>query len=145
MNKMSATIEITTQLLQNHIRNTMEKLTPLLQMANAPMVKYFTEQLWKNNIPAEIQREIQTIDDINEAVEIYWQHLNADPCENATIDKFKHFRSFLTSAKQFHLDDLDDVWVSPEKLKQIFDNERSKTLPIKGFMSVKKNHEVSKK
>lgn len=141
---MGATIEVTAQLLQNHIRNTLEKLTPLLAMANAPMVTYFTEQLWKTHVPAGIQQEIQTKEDINDAVEIYWQHLNVDhDAENVVNDKFKHFRAFLTNAKRFHLDNLDDVWVSPEKLKQIFDTQRRQTLPIKGFMSVKKNHEVS--
>lgn len=141
---MGATIEVTAQLLQNHIRYTLEKLTPLLAMANAPMITYFTEQLWKTHVPAEIQQEIQTKDDINDAVEIYWQHLNVEhDGENVHNDKFKHFRTFLTDAKRFNLDNLNDVWVSPEKLKQIFDAQHSKTLPIKGFMSVKKNHEVS--
>lgn len=139
---MGATIEVTTQLLQNHIRNTLEKLTPLLAMANAPMVTYFTEQLWDTHIPAEIRQEIQTNDDINDAIDIYWQHLSTDNCSTVENDKFKHFRSFLAGSKQFHLDNFEDVWVSPEKLKQIFDTQRSRTLPIQGFMSVKKNHEV---
>lgn len=139
---MGATLEVTTLLLQNHIRNTLDKLTPLLAMANAPMVKYFTEQLWKTHIPEEIQREIQTKDDIRDALEIYWQHLDIDSNENPANDKFKNFRAFLANAKNFHLDNLDDVWVSPEKLKQIFDGERNSSLSIKGFMSMKKNHEV---
>lgn len=140
---MSATIDVTAQLLQNHIRKTLEKLTPLLAMANAPLITYFTEQLWKKHIPIEIQREIQTKDDINDAVEIYWQHLDANHSDQADNDRFKHFRAFLNDTRMLHLDHLNNVWISADKLMQIFDSGRSKTLPIEGFMSIKKNHEVS--
>lgn len=142
MNKMSATIEVTTQILQNHIRCTLDKLVPLLGMANAPMVTYFTGNLWKTHVPHEIQQEIQTTADIKEAVEIYWQHLDLELHEIEVKDKFTHFRAFLKSARHCHLDNLQDVWVTPEKLKQIFDNQHNSPLAIKGFMSTKKNHEV---
>lgn len=142
MKKMSGTIEITTQLLQNHIRNTLDKLCPLLNLANAPMVKFFNENLWKTHVPNEIQQEIQTTADINEAVEIYWKQLDIEENNIEVNDKFKHFRAFLNSTKQYHLDSFQDVWITPEKLNEIFDNQRNTPLAIKGFMSTKKNHEV---
>lgn len=142
MNKMGATVEITAQLIQNHIRTVFECLGPLLGMANAPMVTYFTNKLWNTHVPVEIQREIQTTDDINEAVEIYWKHLDAEQIDPVANDRFKHFRAFLTRARRHHLDYFDDVWVTPEKLKQILDAHHRTTLPIGGFMSEKKNHEV---
>lgn len=139
MNKMGATIEITTQLLQNRIQNTLEKLSSMLPMANAPMVKYFTDEFWKTYIPKEIQQEVQTKDDIKDALDIYWQHLDSAPHDN---DKFRHFRAFLLDCRKHHLDRFEDVWITPETLKHIFDTKRTNPLPIKGFMSTKKNHEV---
>lgn len=135
-------MEVTVQLLQNHLRNTMERLMPLLSFANAPMVKFLTENLWEQMIPHEIQQEIQTPSDIQSAVEIFWSHLNEESFNNNNNDKFKHFRAFLANNHQSHLDNLRDAWITPEKLKQIFDTQRNSPLPIKGFMSTKKNHEV---
>lgn len=136
-------MEITTQLIQYHIRNTMEYLTPLLSMANAPMVTYLTENLWKTHIPQEIQDEIQTTSDIKSAADIFWNHLNTDQNDCTTNDQFKHFRSFLRKNTEFYLDNLQDVWITPEQLKYKFNTQRPNPLPICGFMSTKKNHEVS--
>ncbi|XP_031637289.1 methyltransferase-like protein 25 [Contarinia nasturtii] len=119
----------------------MEKLTTLLGMANAPMVSYFTEKLWKTHIPNEIQREIQTIDDINAAIDIYWKHLDRDD-ELVCKDKFKHFRSFLTTSRQYHLDNFEDIWMTPDSIKQILETQHKNPLKIHGFMSTKKDHEV---
>lgn len=141
----AAAMEITTQLLQHHIRNTMEYLVPLLGMANAPMVTYFTENLWKTRIPKEIQDEIQTTSDIKSAIDKFWTHLNTDQNDHATNDQFKHFRAFLWKNRQFHLDNLQNVWITPEQLKYTFNTQRINPLPIRGFMSTKKNHEVKEK
>lgn len=139
----AAAMEITTQLIQHNIRNTMEYLTPLLGMANAPMVTYLTENLWKTHIPKEIQDEIHTTSDIKSAIDIFWNHLNADKSGDCmTNDQFKHFRAFLRKNGEFHLDNLQDVWITPEQLKYSFNAQRSNPLPIHGFMSTKKNHEV---
>lgn len=138
---MCATIEITTQILQNHIRSTLEYLTPLLGMANAPMVSYITDNLWKKHVPMEIQQEIQISSDIESAVNIFWTHLNEIQNTEESADKFKHFRAFLSSNKQYQLDSHPDIWISPQRLKQILDSQRN-YLPMKGFMSHKKNHEV---
>lgn len=135
-------MEVTAQLIQNHLRTTMERLMPLLSFANAPMVKFLTENLWEHMIPPEIQHEIETPSDIQSAVDIFWSHLNEESFNKDKSDKFKHFRAFLANNRQNHLDNLRDVWITPEKLKQIFDTQRSSPLPIKGFMSTKKNHEV---
>lgn len=137
------TMEVTVQLLQNHLRTTMERLTPLLGLANAPMVKFLTENLWKKMVPMEIQHEIQTPSDIQSAIDIFWTHLNEDSFHNDNMDQFKYFHAFLKNNQQNHLDNLCDVWITPEKLKQIFDTQRNQPLPIKGFMSTKKNHEVN--
>lgn len=140
---MGAIREVSIQLLQQNILKTLDRLVPLLSMANAPMVTYFTHQLWKTHIPIEIQQEIQTTSDIQSAVDIYWQHLNNDFNHLENNDKFKHFRSFLANTKQYHLDNLDDIWTTPDQLQQIFNNQRTSPLPIKGFMNTKKNHEVN--
>lgn len=136
-------MDVTKQLLQHHIRNTMEYLMPLLQMANAPMVTYFTENLWKTHIPKEIQTEIQTTDDIKSAIDIFWSHVNADQSDCGRNERFKHFRAFLWKNHQFHLDNLQDVWITPEQLKYAFNAKRTNPLAIRGFMSTKKNHEVN--
>lgn len=140
----AASMEVTKQLLQHHIRTTMEYLMPLLGMANAPMVTYFTENLWKTHIPKEIQMEIQTTSDIKSAIDIFWTHLNSDQSDREKNDQFKHFRAFLWKNQQFHLDNLQDVWTTPEQLKYTFNTKRTNPLPICGFMSPKKNHEVNK-
>lgn len=133
-------VQVTVQLLQHRIRTTLEHLVPFLGLANAPMVSYFTQQLWKTYVPPEIQQEIQTTSDIAHAVDIYWQHLN-EPASSA--ERLQHFRSFLFAAKQCHLDSMPDMWTTPDKLKTIFDGHDIKALSIHGFMSTKKNHEVN--
>lgn len=137
-----AAMEVTTQLIQHHIRNTMEYLRPILGMANAPMVTYLTENLWKTHIPMEIQDEIRTTADIQTAVDIFWNHLKTDQSDCATTDQLKHFRTFLRRNTEFYLDNLRGVWITPEQLKCAFDTQRANPLPIHGFMSTKKNHEV---
>lgn len=137
-----AAMEVTTQLIQHHIRNTMEYLRPILGMANAPMVTYLTENLWRTHIPMEIQEEIRTTSDIQTAVDIFWNHLNTDQRDCATTDQLKHFRAFLRKNTEFYLDNLRGVWITPEQLKCAFDTQRANPLPIHGFMSTKKNHEV---
>lgn len=140
----SASMEVTKQLLQHHIRSAMDYLMPLLAMANAPMVTYFTENLWKIHIPNEIQAEIQTKSDIKSAIDIFWTHLDdTHQSDCGTGDKFMHFRAFLRNNRQFHLDKLQDVWITPEQLKCTLDAKRANPLPIRGFMSTKKNHEVT--
>lgn len=139
---MCATMEVTTQILQNCIRNTLEHLTPLLGMANAPMVSFLTENLWKRHVPAEIQKEIQIPSDIESAVNIFWTHLNENQNNAENSDKLENFRAFLSKNKQFQLDSHPDIWISPQRLRQILDTQRSHPLPMKGFMSHKKNHEV---
>lgn len=137
-------MEITTQLLQHYVRSTMEHLVPLLAMANAPMVTYFTENLWKNRLPKEIQDEIQSTDDIESAVDIFWTHLDVNQCnKHGGDDRFKNFRAFLMKNRQFHLDNAQDLWITPEQLKSTFNMQRTNPLPIHGFMSTKKNHEVN--
>lgn len=140
----AAAMEITAQLIQHHIRTTIEYLTPLLGMANAPMVTYLTENLWKTHIPKEIRDEIQTTSDVQSAVDIFWHHLHTDQSDCTPNDQFNQFRTFLRKNREFHLDNLRDVWITPEQLKQKFDTQRSNPLPIRGFMSTKKNHEVKR-
>lgn len=139
---MSGTSELTKQLLQKHIKSLFEYLTPLLPMANFPMVKFFVEDAWQTNIPHEIQTEIRTQSDIKAATEIYWQHLNMDYQDFP--DNLKHFRTFLSNARKHHLDSCYHLWITPEELMKKFNhNNLSDAVPIKGFMSIKKNHEVS--
>lgn len=138
---MSGTSELTKQLLQKHMKSLFEYLTPWLPMANFPMVKFFVENAWQANIPQEIQTEIQTQSDIKAATEIYWQHLNVDYKD--LPDNFEHFRTFLSNAKKHHLDSSNNIWITPEELMKKFSNNYSDAPPIKGFMSIKKHHEVS--
>lgn len=138
---MSAASELTIQLLLKRVKSVFDYLTPFLPLANFPMVNFFIGKAWQMNIPKEIQEEIQTQTDIEEATEIYWQHLHAKNCDYSS-EKFKHFRSFLSNTKTFHLDNFNDVWTTPEDLFEIFNNNLVEAPPIKGFMSIKKNHEV---
>lgn len=137
---MSGTGELTKQLLQKHIKCVFEYLKPLLPMANFPMVKFFVKDGWQTYIPQEIQTEIRTQSDIKAATEIYWQHLNMD---HDLQDNFKHFRTFLSNAKKCHLDSCNNIWIAPDELMKKFNDNYSDAPPIKGFMSAKKNHEVS--
>lgn len=138
---MTGTGELTIHILQKHVKSVLEYLTPLLPMVNFPMVKFFVGQAWHTNIPMEIRQEIKTQSDIEEATDIYWKHLNADH-DHAT-EKFKSFRSFLINTRKHHLDSLIDVWTTPDELLKKFNNSSADAPPIKGFMSIKKNHEVN--
>lgn len=125
------------------ITATLDYLNPLLSMANCHMVTYLTHNLWKEYIPKEIQREIQSKDDLERATDIYWMHLRNTENDFSAADEFKYFRTFLAGSNQHCIDSLTDVWISPDQLKEKLRCKVDDALPIKGFMSTKKTHEVS--
>lgn len=142
---MCTVAEVTIPLLQKHLKATLDFLTPFLPMANSHMVTYLTDNLWKRNISLEIQQEIQSEADIRDAIDIFWNHLDANHNSAAIdeTDKFQYFRKFLSNSKQCYLDRLTDVWITPDELNQQLNKDSKNVVTVRGFMSSKKNHEVS--
>lgn len=141
---MCAAAEVTIPLIQKHLKETLDFLTPFLPMANSHMVTYLTDNLWKKNISLEIQQEIQSEADVRDAIDIFWNHLDADDNSDVTDDndKFKYFRKFLSNSKQYHLDKFTDIWITPDELNKQLNKESINGVIVRGFMSPKKNHEV---
>lgn len=129
------------QVVEKHLEKICKFITPFLPMTNCHMVTYITDQLWKNYTPNSIQQEIKTKLDVENAINIYWNHLN-DIQENHSID-YKELRLYLAETQANTVDKLNDVWISPEELKKKLDYGSKGASNIKGCMSEKKNHEVN--
>lgn len=109
-------------------------------MANCHIVTFITGKLFEKHVPLPIQREIKSLQDMENAMHIYWNHMQADETEAVG---FEHLRRYLADMRCHTLDKIDNVWIKPDELKSIIGSERNELLNIKGFMSEKKNHEVS--
>lgn len=109
------------------------------------MVNYITEAHWKTFIPENIQNEIQTKENIAEAIEVFWS-----TTDNGTtkLSKFTNFNQFIEEGKKFTYDGLNSTWVDGIRFRDILSKigcsvDAVDCLKIKEFMSEKKNHEVS--
>lgn len=129
--------------LQKHLRDTLDFLTPFMPMANGHMVTYLTANLWEKYIPLEIREEIRSESDVRKALETYWTHLEANEIGSGNEDSM-HFRGFLLNARQFYMDRFTDVWITPDELNQKLNcsNYNQNTM-TKGFMNEKKYYEVT--
>lgn len=133
--------------LQLHIDNIIKYLQPHKQLINCHMVNYLTDNLWTTLIPSDIQSEITNVSDIENAIEFFWK---TSTNQRSNLNQsFKSLDTFLTNSEKYRMDNLQDVWVSPEDLtKQLsrfgcsLATEHENKLNVKEFMSEKKNHEV---
>lgn len=132
----------TSQMVRNHLDKCWRFLMPFLPMANCHMVTFITNKLYEKYVPLAIKDEMKSMSHIDAAMEIYWNHLNEKENES-NIDGFDCLRKHLAEMREHTLDRIDDVWITPDELQTAIGCKASDLLNVKGFMSEKKNHEVS--
>lgn len=115
------------------------------EFINCHMVSYLCEDLWTKFIPEGIRNEIKQNEDVDSAIEVFFQQENASP---ELIKKHKHLYNYIQLTKTYYLENLEDkLFLTTEELADEFKrmnipNADSLNLTIPGFMKEKKNHEV---
>lgn len=136
---------ITTNAIQGTLDGIIKYLNPFSALINCHMVNYITDGHWKVYIPADIQNEIQTKENIAEALDIFWNHSDTGEMKSS---KFTNFLQFIEEGKKFTFDGLTHTWIDDVRCRDILSKTGCSVdsvdyLKIKEFMSEKKNHEVS--
>lgn len=137
--------KVTTCQLQFYLDNIIKYLNPYLSFANCHMVNYLSDNLWDTFIPQEIRKEIRDTSDINEAINLFWNHQNLSL--SPETNKYPYLQKFLKNYQQYTLDSLKCLWLTFEEINlELLDvgckMENSDNLQIKEFMSAKKCFEV---
>lgn len=138
--------KVTISQLQYHLDNIIKYLSSYLPFANCHMVNYLSDNLWDSFIPQDIRNEIQNTTNINEAINLFWNHQNLNLSSEQNT-KYPHLQQFLKNYQQYSLDSLKCLWLTfdemnLELLQLGCKLEKNDNLQIKDFMSAKKCSEV---
>lgn len=112
---------------------------------NCHMVSYLCKDLWAKFIPEEIRDEIKQNEDVDTAIELFFQQENASP---ELIKKHQNLYNRIQLTKTFYLENLEEkLFLTTEELSEEFKtrnipNADTLNLTIPGFMKEKKSHEV---
>lgn len=111
---------------------------------NSHMVTYLCDDLWTKFIPEGIRNEINTNDDVDSAIKLFFQQEGAQP---ELIAKHQNLYNHIQLTKSFYLENLEDkLFISTEELfeefKEMKVDDSGLDLNIREFMTEKKNHEV---
>ena len=109
-------------------------LEPNRKFINAHMVDFLVTNHWDRFIPKHIQQEIKTNQDIDEAIEIFWNQND----NQQKWHKYPAFQEFLVNSKKHQLVNYFSIDEAKNYLKFMDKN----CLNTKGFMTEKKSHEV---
>lgn len=130
--------------LQNNIDTIIEFLEPR-EFINCHMVSYLCDDLWTKFIPENIRQEIQRKEDVDTAIEVFFNQQDANP---AMIQKHQHLYNHIQRTKTFYLENLGDkLFITTDELLDLFKemnipHTMGLNLSIREFMKEKKNHEV---
>lgn len=133
---------MSSEIVRNRLEKCLRFLRPFLPMTNCHMVTFITDKLYEKHVPSAIQREMKSLQHIDEAMDVYWNHLN-EKAEETKIAGFENLQKYLADMRCHSLDKIDNVWITSDELKMAIGCKTNDLLTIKGFMSEKKNHEVS--
>lgn len=134
--------KLTSSTIQNSLEQIINHLRPYLSLANCHMVNYIVDDLWLKMVPMDIQSEIKCENTALSAIEQYWKMKEISD-QSIGAHEFTGFCKYLLEAQRNCLEELDHLWITPEKLKSKLNCEsENDILRIKGFMSEKKMHEV---
>lgn len=113
---------------------------------NCHMVTYLSDNLWNKFIPERIRSEITCNDDVNTAIEVFFQQENAPP---ELIQKHQQLYDHIQKTKTYYLENLpgDKLFITTDELLDDFKKRNipyntGLNLTIRDFMKEKKNHEV---
>lgn len=112
------------------------------------MVNYITDDHWKVFIPQGIQDEIQSKENIEEAIDLFWNDVSTGS-NVSNLSKFANFVQFCEKGRNFSYDNLTHTWIDHTQIgvtltKIGCSSDTVDCLKIKEFMSEKKTHEVSR-
>lgn len=130
--------------LQKNIDNIIKFLEPR-EFINCHMVSYLCDDLWTKFIPEGIRNEIKQEEDVDSAIEVFFNQEEADP---ELIKKHQHLYNHILWTKTFYLENLEDkLFVTTDDLLSEFKRlniqyTNGLNLSIREFMKEKKNHEV---
>jgi Methyltransferase domain len=113
---------------------------------NCHMVTYLSDNLWTKFIPETIRSEITCNDDVNTAIEVFFEQENAPP---ELIRKHQQLYDHIQKTKTYYLENLPDdkLFITTDELLDEFEKRNiphstGLNLSIREFMKEKKNHEV---
>lgn len=134
------TTDVTVQMLQKQLDQILTFLKPHAGLTDCVLRSYFTEDLWLKNIPFEIRQEMNTVEDVRSAIELYWEQFNNS---FSTSRGLKSYCSYVKETHSHTLDNMPHLWITPDTLKKKLGNVvKLNKLEVEGFMSEKKQHEV---
>lgn len=136
-------MNVSTSAIQGNLDRIIKYLNRFSSFINCHMVNYLTDNHWKVFVPLEIQTEIQTKEDIEEAINLFWNDFECSQKSNLST-----FSRFTAESRTFSLDYLTNTWLSSKEIVDVLHKlgcsmDELNRLQIKEFMSEKKNHEVS--
>lgn len=109
------------------------------------MVSYLQDDLWEKFISTDIRREITSKDDVETAIELFFNQENAS---EELKKKHQHLYEHIKLTKSFYLDNIQDkLFITTDELLDKFKDmgipySAGLNLSIREFMKEKKNHEV---
>lgn len=134
--------EVSSEVVRGHLHRCLQFLRPFLPMANSHMVTFITDKLYEKYVPLSIRNEIGSATQIDQAMEIYWNQLNTK-VDAAETNEFRCLQKHLDDVRSHTLDGIDGVWIEPNELQAIIGCKTKDAVVIKGYMTEKKNYEVS--
>lgn len=130
-------------ILEQRLEKVVGFITPYLRFINCHMVNYFTDNHWENYISPELRVEVARVGQIGElAAKLMKNGFEAD-----VQSRYPALARLMQATKAHSLSDMPDVCLSLDKFRNLIvskdESRLQESLPIKEFMSPKKNHEVS--
>lgn len=135
------TSKITAELVKRRLCASINFLRPHYALVNDHLVNCLSESQWQKHVSNEIKDEIRSVDDVKQAIEIYWDQMSGEKKSDENI--FPNFRKFLSECRAHTIEPMNELWISPDALKRQFGADGDECVNVRGFMTEKKNHEVS--
>jgi hypothetical protein len=149
---MSATsdnmIDSTINDIQKNIDRIIEHLEPSREFINMHLCAYLCDDLYEKHVPDEIKSEINCIEDVLSAIELFLNHHKI--VDDHRVDrKHQNLYNYILKQKTFYIENLKDkLYLTTDELLEelskigIETTQKGLSFRVKEFMSEKKNHEV---
>ncbi|XP_070494942.1 probable methyltransferase-like protein 25 [Chironomus tepperi] len=133
-------------IVQKHLDRIVTHMEPSREFVNMHMVAWICENLYVKHVPENIRSEINTIEDVRSAMDLFFQK------DNPSIDlikKHQNLHNKIQLEKTFYLENLTDkLYLTHDEMIDEFKALKVPTdlglnVHVKEFMKDKKSHEVS--
>lgn len=133
---------ITTTMIEQRLERLSVFLKPYLNFINCHMVNYFTDNHWEKLISKELRNEINEAGCLDNLVQTL---INNGYCSDLN-NQYPLLAKLMESTRSNTLFEMSDICLTIDNFRESVlprDLQHRNPLPIKEFMSPKKNHEVS--